>query len=200
MSDLATVVVYPTRSDAEIARARLAADGIEAIVIADDEGGLNPGFYSRYGVRVVVNAADLAEARESLGINVVSVPDALLAEMVAYARAEVPNEACGLIAGDAGVVTKIYPMTNVDASPERFTIDPAEHFAAWQDATGNGWSIIGSFHSHPAAPAVPSEADLDGGSDPGWVNFIVGVADGRIDLRAWWYEDGGATPVEIERR
>ena len=59
MSDVVTVAVYPTRSDAEIVRARLVSDGIEAIVIADDEGGLNPGFYSRYGVRVVVASNDL---------------------------------------------------------------------------------------------------------------------------------------------
>ena len=68
MSDLVTVAVYPTRSDAEIVRARLISEGIEAIVIADDEGGLNPGFYSSYGVRVVVAAGSLAEARESVGV------------------------------------------------------------------------------------------------------------------------------------
>ena len=43
MNDLATVAVYTTRSDAEIVRARLVSEGIEAIVIADDEGGRNRG-------------------------------------------------------------------------------------------------------------------------------------------------------------
>ena len=46
MNDLETVAVYTTRSDAEIVRARLLSEGIEAMVIADDEGGLNPGFYA----------------------------------------------------------------------------------------------------------------------------------------------------------
>ena len=99
MNDLPTVAVYTTRSDAEIARARLAADGIHAIVIADDEGGLNPGFYSRYGVRVVVTAEDLPDARESLGIDIVGIPAAVLESMVDRARAAAPLEACGLVAG-----------------------------------------------------------------------------------------------------
>jgi len=200
MSDLPTVAVYTTRSDAEIARARLAADGIHAIVIADDEGGLNPGFYSRYGVRVVVNPDDLPDARESLGIDIVTVAGEIIESMVAHARSEAPLEACGLLAGTGGEINGIYPMSNLDGAPDRFTLDPAEHFAAWQDATSNGREIVGSFHSHPDAAPTPSEADLDGGTDPGWVNFIVGVEGGRIAVQAWRYEDGVATPVGIERR
>ena len=62
MTAEATVVVYEVRSDGEIAKARLAADGIEARVSVDDEGGLNPGFFSKYGVRLVVRAEDLDDA------------------------------------------------------------------------------------------------------------------------------------------
>ncbi len=200
MSDLATVSVYTTRSDAEIAKARLEADGIDAIVIADDEGGLNPGFYSRYGVRVVVTPDDLPDARESLGIDVVAVPGEILESMVAHARSAAPIEACGLLAGTGGEIAGIYPMRNLDEAPDRFTLDPAEHFAAWRDATSNGWEIVGSFHSHPDSAPIPSEADLDGGTEPGWVNFIVGVEAGRISVQAWRYEDGAGSPVGIERR
>jgi len=200
VNDLATVSVYTTRSDAEIARARLKADGINAIVIADNEGGLNPGFYSRYGVRVVVTPDDLSDARESLGIDIVGIPAAMLESMVGHTRAEAPFEGCGLVAGVGDEVTRIYPMRNVDHAPDRFTLDPAEHFAAWQDATSNGWQITGSFHSHPDAAPIPSEADLDGGTEPGWVNFIVGVEGGRIAVQGWRYDDGVAVPVGIEHR
>ncbi len=200
MSDLVTVAVYSTRSDAEIVRARLASDGIEAIVIADDEGGLNPGFYSSYGVRVVVAAAELTAARESVGIEVIEMPDEAMHLMVAHARAWAPNEACGLIAGVGEVVTKVYQLVNADPGPHRFTIDPAEQFAAWQDADANGWEIVGVFHSHPAAPPIPSPSDIAGGGDPVWVNVIVGVEDDRIAVRAYRYVDGAALSVEIERR
>lgn len=200
MSELVTVAVYPTRSDAEIVRARLASDGIEAIVIADDEGGLNPGFYSRYGVRVVVASADLMDARESLGVEIIGIPDEAMQLMVGHARAWAPNEACGLIAGADDVVAKVYQLVNIDPAPDRFTLDPEEYFAAWQDATARGWEILGLFHSHPESLPIPSAADLEGGGDPAWVNLIVGVEDGHIAVRAYRYADGSSSPVEIERR
>ncbi|MEA3501717.1 MAG: Mov34/MPN/PAD-1 family protein [Actinomycetota bacterium] len=200
MNDLVTVSVYPTRSDAEIVRARLISDGIEAIVIADDEGGLNPGFYSRYGVRVVVASEDLTDARESLGIEAVVIPDEAMHEMVGHARTWAPNEACGLLAGVDDVVEKVYPLVNTDPGTDRFMLDPQEHFAAWQDAAAHGWGIVGLFHSHPTSLPIPSTADLEGGGDPAWVNLIVGVEDGRISIRAYRYADGVASPIEIERR
>ncbi len=200
MSDLATVAVYPTRSDAEIVRARLVSDGIAAIVIADDEGGLNPGFYSRYGVRVVVASEDLADARDSVGVEVVVISDEAMRAMVDHARAWAPNEACGLIVGVDNVVEKAYQLVNADPGPDRFTLDPEEHFSAWQDSAAHGWEIVGLFHSHPATPPIPSTADLEGGGDPAWVNLIVGVEGGHIAVRAYRYADGVASPVEIERR
>ena len=200
MNDLATVAVYTIRSDAEIVRARLVSGGIEAIVIADDEGGLNPGFYSRYGVRVVVAASDLAAAHAALDLDVVIVPREAVVEMIDHARACEPNEACGLVAGLDGEVTRVYALSNMDGAPDRFTLNPAEHFAAVQDAEANGWVIGGAFHSHPSSAPIPSASDLEGGGDPGWVNFIVGVEDGRIAVRAYRYDDGGATAVEIKQR
>ncbi|MEN8233978.1 MAG: M67 family metallopeptidase [Actinomycetota bacterium] len=200
MSELVTVTVFETRSDAEIVRARLIASGIDALVFADNEGGLNPGFYARYGVRVVVAEENLADARHTLGIEAFAIPEALITSMIGHARAWTPNEACGLLAGTGTVVTKVYPLENADPAPDRFVMDPAAQFAAVQDAEANGWEILGTFHSHPAGPPVPSEADLAGGGDPEWLNIIVGVRDGRIEIAAYRYRNGEAEAVEIERR
>lgn len=200
MHDLATVCVYATRSDAEIVRARLVSDGIEALVIADDEGGLNPGFYSHYGVRVVVGATDLPRARTALGLEAMIVEGTVITEMIEHARRWAPNEACGLVAARNGIVVRAYTLPNADPGPDRFTLDPAEQFRAIQDAEARGWAIVGLFHSHPAGEPIPSRADLEGGGDPAWVNFIVGVEAGAIAVRAYHYEDGVATATEIERR
>lgn len=200
MDDLATVAVHTTRSDAEIVRARLVSAGIACLVIADDEGGLNPGFYSSYGVRVVVGAAELSRARAVLGLEATIVENAVIAEMIEHARRWAPNEACGLVAARDGIIVGAYPLGNADPAPDRFTLDPSEQFGAIQDADGRGWVIAGSFHSHPASEPIPSNADLGGGGDPGWVNFIVGVESGAIAVRAYRYRDGAATVVEIERR
>jgi hypothetical protein len=58
--------VYPTRSDAELAQAALAAAGIDSVLVADDAGGAYP-FDLTGGVRVVVDEADAESAAEVLG-------------------------------------------------------------------------------------------------------------------------------------
>lgn len=62
-----TVGVYRIRGDAEIARAKLAAAGVRSRIAADDEGGLNPGFFADYAVRLVVMDSDVSRARAALG-------------------------------------------------------------------------------------------------------------------------------------
>jgi hypothetical protein len=67
MSDqLVTVRIFGSRDEADITVAALAAAGIESMVVTDDEGGLNPGFFAEYGVRVVVAAEDAAAAENAL--------------------------------------------------------------------------------------------------------------------------------------
>ena len=64
---LATVAVFLRRGDAEIARARLADAGLDALVQADDEGGLNLGFYRDFGIRLMVRSDDVSLATTILG-------------------------------------------------------------------------------------------------------------------------------------
>lgn len=182
-----TVAVYPVRSDADIAVARLSADGIVATIHQDDEGGLNPGFFKRYGVRVNVRPDDLEDAFRSLGIERIVVPQGVAAGMYAHAGWCFPEEACGLVAFDAdGVPAIAVSLTNTARSSHRFTIDPAEHFGVIGLSEKLNLSVGGVFHSHPNSDAVPSAADISGGGDPDWVHFIVGpVAGGRAHLRAF---------------
>ncbi len=84
-------------------------------------------------------------------------------KMLAHCEQGLPNEACGLLAGtvegDVKTVTKVYLLTNIDASNEHFSMDPKEQLAALKDARANGVNIIGNFHSHPESPSRPSEED-----------------------------------------
>ena len=120
--------------------------------------------------------------------------------MVAHARSELPNEACGLLAVDGdGCVRRAYRLTNVDASPTSFTVDPDEHFAALTDAESRGWSLGGSFHSHPRTDPVPSRTDIARALEPQWVYVIVGpVEPGPPDVRAWRIVAGKAREEPIE--
>ena len=83
--------------------------------------------------------------------------------ILAHCTAGLPNESCGLLAGtkenDTVTVTKVYLLTNIDASREHFSMDPKEQFEAVKDMRANGLSLIGNFHSHPESPSRPSEED-----------------------------------------
>ena len=63
--------------------------------------------------------------------------------ILSHCTAGLPNEACGLLAGtkenDTVTVTKVYLLTNVDASREHFSMDPKEQLAALKDARTNGY-------------------------------------------------------------
>ena len=80
-----------------------------------------------------------------------------------HCTAGLPNESCGLLAGteedEEITVTKVYLLTNVDASREHFSMDPKEQLAAVKDARAKGKKLIGNFHSHPESPSRPSEED-----------------------------------------
>ncbi|MEN8040030.1 MAG: M67 family metallopeptidase [Actinomycetota bacterium] len=198
MNTEATAAVYEIRSDAEIARARLAADGIEAWLSVDDEGGLNPGFYARYGIRLVVRPEDLDDAYESLGIEHLEVPAQVADAMFKHAGWAYPEEACGVVVFNDSQPVLTICLSNADASAERFTISPAEQFAANRFAEQRDERVGAIFHSHPMSDAYPSQWDVEGGADPEWIHFIIGPVSGpRPYLRAFRIVGGDVTEVKI---
>lgn len=176
-TDLVTVETFLHRDEAEIARAHLASEGISAMVVADDEGGLSPGFFAEFRIRLVTTVASRAAAWDVLAVAGGVLPTEVMEAIVAHTGWCAPEEACGLLALDSGhSVRMAYALSNVDRSPYRFTVAPEEHFGAIRHAERNGWHIGGSFHSHPAAPPVPSERDIAGALDPDWLYVIAGPA------------------------
>lgn len=98
-----------------------------------------------------------------------------------YAVKELPNEACGLIAGviedGIKVVKKVYLLTNADSSNEHFSMKPEEQLAAIKDMRENGYEMFGNWHSHPATPSRPSEEDKRLAHDPGADYLILSLQD-----------------------
>ncbi len=80
-----------------------------------------------------------------------------------HARKELPNEACGLIAGkldgDNKIIKKVYFLTNIDHSNEHFSLDAKEQLAAIKDMRSNELVPLGNWHSHPESPSRPSDED-----------------------------------------
>ena len=88
----------------------------------------------------------------------------------AHALSHLPHEACGLLGGridgEVKTVEKVYLLTNEDHSPEHFSMDPKEQFAAIKDMRCSNTILLGNFHSHPGSPARPSEEDKRLAFDP----------------------------------
>lgn len=84
-------------------------------------------------------------------------------KILAHAEKELPDEACGLIAGEFEgedkIIKKVYLLTNVDHSNEHFSLDPKEQLSSIKDMRRNGYVPLGNWHSHPESPSRPSEED-----------------------------------------
>ena len=84
-------------------------------------------------------------------------------KIIAHAESKLPNEACGLIAGNIDgenkEIKKVYFLTNTDHSNEHFSLDPREQLAAVKDMRKNGFVPLGNWHSHPESPSRPSDED-----------------------------------------
>jgi proteasome lid subunit RPN8/RPN11 len=98
-----------------------------------------------------------------------------------HSVSQLPNEACGLLAGriedNNKIIEKVYLLSNIDQSPEHFSMDPKEQFAALKDLRENGWVLLGNFHSHPGTPARPSEEDIRLAFDPDKSYLIISLME-----------------------
>ena len=119
-------------------------------------------------------------------------------QIVAHAKADLPNEACGYLAGSDGIVTLGYQLTNVDHSPEHFSFDPAEQFKTVKDARGKGLQILANYHSHPETPSRPSQEDIRLAFDPNILYFIISLAQQEPVVKAFQIINGTVTIEEVK--
>ncbi|MPZ53453.1 MAG: hypothetical protein GEU79_12100 [Acidimicrobiia bacterium] len=105
----------------------------------------------------------------------IDLPAVAFDDMIAHAQANLPNEACGLVALSDNKVQRVYCVENVTPSPDTFTVDPVAHHDAIRDADAMGWEVGGSFHSHPNGNAEPSQTDVAKSPGSEWLHIIVGL-------------------------
>lgn len=121
------------------------------------------------------------------------LPPELYEAMLAQARAELPNECCGLLAGtiDGGVafVRRCYPLVNAAASPTEYESEPRSMFEAIRAMRRERLDVVAVYHSHPTSPPVPSRTDLARNYSPDVVNFIVSLVNASPEVRGWWLTD-----------
>jgi [CysO sulfur-carrier protein]-S-L-cysteine hydrolase len=96
--------------------------------------------------------------------------------MLAYLEAAYPQEACGLLAGKAGRIERLYPVTNILHSRFHFRMDSTEQVEALLDMEKQGWQLLAIFHSHPDGPGEPSAEDVANAFYPEAIQVIVSFA------------------------
>lgn len=120
-------------------------------------------------------------------------------QLVSFAEDAVPDEACGLLAGNESVISVFHPMTNSDASSEHYSMIPEEQFAAIKDMRAKGLEMIAIWHSHPATPARMSEEDIRLAYTPGLAYLILSLEiPSSPSLKAYRMGDAGPMEVTLE--
>jgi len=134
----------------------------------------------------------------------VRLPRAIAEAIVRHARADRPNEACGLVVGsahaaDGGVARRYEPCRNGAASPSRYVVHRDDLLAVLADLDRTGQELWGVVHSHVRTPAVPSSTDIAEAAWPAAVYILVTLAEGPDEgsLRAWQITDGSARELAL---
>jgi proteasome lid subunit RPN8/RPN11 len=125
-------------------------------------------------------------------------------DMIAHARAEAPNECCGIIAGKDGAATDLHRMTNAAEDgyrPYRYEMDGKELLRLIRALDDRGEEFFVIYHSHVATEGRPSPTDVRFAAnwpDPYYV--LVSLAEEPPPVRAFRIVDAAVTeePIEIE--
>ncbi|HEU5105041.1 MAG TPA: M67 family metallopeptidase [Solirubrobacterales bacterium] len=128
------------------------------------------------------------------------ISQALIDEMVAHARADLPNECCGMIGGRDGVASKVVRVENAAASPLRYEMDPQGQYDALKTIEDAGEELIGIYHSHTRSAAYPSQTDVNEARMwPEQAYVIVSLEDeDSPDVKAYDLADLKIADVELD--
>jgi proteasome lid subunit RPN8/RPN11 len=122
----------------------------------------------------------------------------VLAAVVGHACDARPRECCGVLIGNGTDIVEALRTRNIDESPDRFLIDPRDHFHAVRRARECGLEVLGFYHSHPHSPPYPSPTDLEDVTYPNALCLIVGLAGPEPEARLFRLGQDGVCELLLE--
>jgi len=124
--------------------------------------------------------------------------------IVAHARADHPDEACGIVAGPEGSdrPERFIPMLNAARSPTFYEFDSTDLLKLYRELDERGEEPVIVYHSHTATEAYPSRTDISYANEPGAHYVLVSTAPSTPEesrFRSFRIVDGQVTeePVEV---
>lgn len=125
-------------------------------------------------------------------------------EIVAHARRDHPDEACGVVAGPAGTdqPLRFIPMVNAARSPTFYEFDSLDLLRLYRELAANDEDPVVIYHSHTATEAYPSRTDVAYASEPNAHYVLVstretGTEQGSYEFRSYRIVDGVVTEEEV---
>lgn len=133
------------------------------------------------------------------------ISQALVDQIVQHARADHPDEACGVIAGPVGSdrPERFIPMVNAARSPTFYEFDSGDLLRLYRDMDDRDEEPVVIYHSHTATEAYPSRTDVALASEPGAHYVLVstretGQQSGPYELRSYRIVGGEVREEPIE--
>ncbi len=120
--------------------------------------------------------------------------------IVAHARRDHPDEACGIVAGAEGSdqPTRIVEMQNAERSPTFYRFDSMEQFQVWREMEARDEEPVVIYHSHTSTPAYPSRTDISLASEPAAHYVLVSTrTEDAVEFRSFRIVDGKVTEEEV---
>lgn len=102
-----------------------------------------------------------------------TLPRAMVDQVLAHARRDHPDECCGVITAKDGVASRVVEMTNAERSPTGFVLDPAEQLRVWRAADDADEEMLAVYHSHTMTEAYPSRTDVKWGLTAGFPHWLL---------------------------
>ena len=135
-----------------------------------------------------------------------TVPREIYDAIIAHARADHPDEACGIVAGSEGSdrPERFVPMANAERSPTFYRLDAAEQLKVWREMDDRDEEPVIIYHSHTSTEAYPSRTDISYASEPNAHYVLVSTRDtdglGEFQFRSFRIVDDVVTeePVTVE--
>lgn len=124
--------------------------------------------------------------------------------IIAHARKDHPDEACGVVAGPIGsdVPARFIPMLNAAMSPTFYEFDSVDLLKLYREMDDNDEEPVVVYHSHTSTEAYPSRTDIDLASEPSAHYVLVSTRDGAheggpVEFRSYRIVDGEVTEEEV---
>ena len=131
---------------------------------------------------------------------VLTIESAIVDAIVAHARRDHPDEACGVVAGPVGSdrPARLIPMDNAARSMTFYEFDSLEQLRVWREMDDNDEEPVVIYHSHTATEAYPSRTDVSFAGEPGAHYLLVSTREpSSEEIRSFRIVDGVVTEEEI---